>query len=483
MEMTLYEQRFIMKQNFSQCSFGELLARYMSQKNRSEDEVASQIAAKEEKGLKLVDEWLNDRFENLRSKHIVQLSLFFGLTDEQENEWFCSAGFRGRFCKLLDFYMYKKGIKNCQLATQLGVAPITVTRWIDEIVKRPGCESVGEAANILGLTPKQRYEFFLSTGCAPVEPFERDDENTNKITPTEKINKNEVLERSQPIMPIPGIPISHPCQFFGRADVLQRVRRAWNQPTALQHVAIIGKRRSGKTSFLKYLPLIAQVPPTDLRSDQPQGWNDWLPQDFQFAFVDFQLAVMSQPESLLSNILTQLNLKIPTPCNLITFSNTLDEQLKKPTVILMDEVGAGLRSPDLDAVFWSNMRALGNNCAGGKLGLVVTAHESLHKLATDSSKESPFFNIFGQIAHLKPLTEKEAQDLVNSFSLSLTEEDTDWILQNSGCWPALIQLICNERLQALESDTGDNWKDEALDRIEPFLGLRGQNNSFNLAPA
>ena len=150
----------------------------------------------------------------------------------------------------------------------------------------------------------------------------------------------------------------------------------------------------------------------------------------------------------------------------------LDEQLTQPTVMLFDEIGAGLQSTDLDQMFWSNMRALGNNCANGKLGFVVSAHEPIQTLAKDSAKESPFFNIFGHTVYLKPLMENEAIVLINSFSDSLSIADIDWIQEKSGGWPALLQLLCDSRLRTLEEgDNSDAWKVEGLERIEPFLDL------------
>jgi hypothetical protein len=369
--------------------------------------------------------------------------------------------FTHSFGRLLAQFMHDKSFNSHKLAKKIGVAPISVNRWINEEVTNPRCENVVEIINTLKLTDDDGDQLLLSAGCRP--------RNSRLKIHSQVIH--ELPEKPEPL-PLPGIPTSHPAQFFGHTDVLKRVRRAWLQPAALQHIAIIGDRRRGKTSLLKYLQYVNQIPATDLRLDQPQGWNDWLPTDFQFAFVDFQLATMSQPESLLSNILKQLNLPVPKQCDLINFSTVLDDLLDKPTVILMDEIGSGLQATDLDAIFWSNMRALGNNCADGRLGFVVTAHEPIHQIAKDNRKESPFFNIFGHTVHLKPLTEIEAQDLINSFSNALTPEETNWLIQNSGCWPALLQILCDERIHALDSaETTDNWKAEALKRIEPFLYL------------
>ncbi|MDM8559314.1 helix-turn-helix domain-containing protein [Candidatus Parabeggiatoa sp. HSG14] len=371
------------------------------------------------------------------------------------------------FGQLLAKHMNNKNLNCNSLSRKNGVSRVTVSRWLNED-NMPRCENVEDTAKALKLPKDEIDELLLSAGC---QPHNRLSFDSSPLFETKKRLGQKVPKKPE-LLPIPGIPIFHPCQFFGRSAMLKRIRRAWQQSLALQHVAVIGDRRSGKTSLLKYLQSVTQVPLKDLCSGQPQGWGNWQPKDFQFAFVDFQLPVMCQPESLLIHILKQLNLEIPTPCDPMNFSIVLDEQLDKPTIILMDEIGAGLRSPDLDATFWGNMRAFGNNCADGQLGFVVSAHEPLHKLAKESNKDSPFFNIFGQSIRFEAFTEGEARNLIDSFSLSLTIENTEWMLQKSGCWPALLQLLCDERQYALsEGDTSDNWKDEGLERIEPFLYL------------
>jgi hypothetical protein len=457
-----------------QRKFGELLARYLNERNCYDSDLANEINVLPE----FVDQWLNEKLHSLKGKHVAKLVRFFELTDDQEDELLATSGCRRAFGKLLEFYMCKNGFSSNALARQIGVPTITVCRWVNEAVRSPRCESVKEVANalnILTLPPQKVVDFFLLANCAP--PIETKTvveviENNDVAAKIDRENQDEMPAEIIKPIPIPGIPISHPCQFFGRLDILKRLRRAWQQPSALQHVAIIGKRRSGKTSLLKYLQYISKTPPMELRSGQPQGWNGWLPRNFQFVFIDFQYFLMTKPANLLSHILDKLNLPKPNNCDLINFSQVLDEHLTKPTVMLFDEIGAGLQAPDLDATFWSNMRALGNNCADGKLGFVVTAHEPIQTLAKDNRKESPFFNIFGHTVHLKPLAKTEALELINGFARPLPAADTDWLLQNSGGWPALLQLLCDARLHALEEgNNGDKWKTEGLERTEPFVEL------------
>jgi hypothetical protein len=82
---------------------------------------------------------------------------------------------------------------------------------------------------------------------------------------------------------------------------------------------------------------------------------------------------------------------------------------------------------------------------------------------------SPFFNIFGYTAVLPPLTEAEARQLIASSPIPFSAADVAWLLQQSGCWPMPLQILCRERLMALEEgETGGAWRAEALRQIEPF---------------
>jgi hypothetical protein len=67
--------------------------------------------------------------------------------------------------------------------------------------------------------------------------------------------------------------ITHPRHFFGRQKELKRLFDLLKRHP-LQNAAIIGKRRSGKTSLLHYLKNITTTPPEQLRSGQK---SDWLP--------------------------------------------------------------------------------------------------------------------------------------------------------------------------------------------------------------
>lgn len=272
---------------------------------------------------------------------------------------------------------------------------------------------------------------------------------------------------------IVGPPIIDPRYFFGRAYEINRIFGLWRR-FPLQNVAVIGKRRSGKTSLLHYIKNIILADPGRLRPGQK---SDWLPQPerYRWVFVDFQDARMCSRERLMRYLLTRLGMPVPNPCDLNNFLDTICEHLRRSTLltlILMDEINAALASPELDQQFWGSLRSLCTNLTGGKLAFMLTSDELPARIALERGKPSPFFNIFGHTFQLKPFTESEARDLINSSPRPFSEADIEWLLSQSGRWPCLLQLLCHIRLTALEyGETGDDWKADGIRQLAPYWYL------------
>lgn len=275
---------------------------------------------------------------------------------------------------------------------------------------------------------------------------------------------------------ITGTPITDPRYFFGRNYELKRLFNLLKRHP-LQNAAIIGKKRSGKTSLLHYLKNITTTSTENLRLNQK---SDWLPhpENYKWIFVDFQDQRMANRERLLSYILESLGMKVPNPCNLDYFMDLVSENLHNPTVILLDEIGVGLqRCPELDDGFWECLRSLATNSTDGNLAFVLATHSSPVELAHNTGHSSPFFNIFGYTATLGALTEAEARELIASSPIPFTDEDVEWILMQSGRFPLLLQIICMERLFSLEDgDNSDDWQEKGLRQIQPFAHLLDTQN-------
>ncbi|MCA9937142.1 MAG: hypothetical protein KC418_00760 [Anaerolineales bacterium] len=264
---------------------------------------------------------------------------------------------------------------------------------------------------------------------------------------------------------IAGPPILRPRDFFGREWELKQIFHRL-QGGMLQHVAVMGARRSGKTSLLHYLRQITTASTPSLRPDQRQ---DWLPhpQHYRWVFVDFQDSRMLRQSTFLGYLMDQLEIPRPEPCELNTFMEAVSENLHMPAILLLDKIEAALASPELDMPFWWNLRSLVTNQTGGNLGIVVTSHKQPVELAQDYGKPSPFFNIFGYAINLGPLRETEARALIASSPVPFAAEDTAWILEQSKGWPALLQILCAIRLIALETGQHDQlWREDGLRQIK-----------------
>jgi DNA-binding SARP family transcriptional activator len=269
-----------------------------------------------------------------------------------------------------------------------------------------------------------------------------------------------------------GLPVTAPRQFFGRERELRRVLGLWRR-FPLQNVTVVGQKRSGKTSLLHYLMNVTQTPKEELRPGQR---SDWLPhpERFRWVLVDFQDARMGNRDRLLSHILNNLELPAPDSCDLDTFMDVVSRLLHSPAVILMDEIGAGLASPELDESFWWSLRSLVSHQTGGNLAFVLTAHTSPAELAQDHGKPSPFFNIFHAL-ELGPFTDAEARELIDSSPRAFAPSDVAWILDQSGRWPCLLQILCHVCLASLEEGRADDgWREEGLRQTAPFRYLLGR---------
>lgn len=363
------------------------------------------------------------------------------------------------FAELLETYIKRSDISIADFATKINLRRDLIVEWMTDNVCLPlERDEVLRCASYLSLSPKECDELLLTAGF-PAQP------KAQPVPPPSNWTIPLTTRHSSPF--VIGPPITDPRQFFGREYIVKRIFDVWKY-TPLQHIAIVGLKRSGKTSLLHYLRRIIDTPTDKLRPGQR---NNWLIPGYQWVFVDFQDPRMCYQESLLRYILIEIDMPVPEPCDLVSFIEILDQYLDIPTVILFDEIHAGFTFPDLDEQFWGGMRSLGS----GKLGFLLTSHQPPEEILFDDNKPSPFFNIFGHVFHLEPFTEAEALELINSSPQPFENKDIEWIMAQSGRWPALLQILCYSRLTALEENRQDNsWQTEALQRMKPYRYLLKQ---------
>ncbi len=271
---------------------------------------------------------------------------------------------------------------------------------------------------------------------------------------------------------IAGPPITNPAQFFGRERILRRIFNLLRK-RPLQNAAIIGPRRSGKTSLLHYIKRITMTEAGQLRAGQR---GDWLPNPemYQWIFIDFQDPRLGKRRYLMEQLLQGMGLPVPEECTIESFLDVVSEGLSQPTIILFDEIGVAIeRYAQLDDAFWESLRSLATNYVDGNLAFILASHASPDSLAQHSGLGSPFFNIFGYSATLGQFKEDEARELLADAPLPFAEEDVAWILAESDCWPLLVQILGRERLLALEEgDVGEEWREDGRLQIASFKHVR-----------
>jgi polyhydroxyalkanoate synthesis regulator phasin len=136
----------------------------------------------------------------------------------------------------------------------------------------------------------------------------------------------------------------------------------------------------------------------------------------------------------------------------------------------MDRIDVGLKAPKLNYQFWWGIRSLVTNGTNGNLGLLL-ASPQLPTQAIPSgcdNQPSPFLNIIAQIVKLGPLTDEEARELLQQTPQPFDDADKKWILKESRRWPALLQVLLDARLRAIDEmqSGGRLEKKEGLERIK-----------------
>ncbi len=322
----------------------------------------------------------------------------------------------------------------------------------------PGYSTV---KNFFGGKPIDRLNF--------IELSERLGLNPEGIAAVEADGKTEAGFEESPF--VVGPPITKPRQFFGRERELRRLFGLIKR-LPLQNAAIIGARRSGKTSLLLYLMNICTTPGAELRPGQR---NDWLsqPERYCWVYVDFQDAKVQSRVGLMSCLLEGMGLawRDGAEPSLEQFMDVVSRELRRPTVVLMDEVGAAMsRCAELDDGFWESLRALATTQTNGLLGFVLATAENPVELAKGTGHSSPFFNIFGYSAQLGPLTEDEAEDLMGAVEPVIPAEEMAWIYEKSLGWPVVLQTLVREYLMAQE-ELEIEWRQEAEAQIKDYSHL------------
>jgi hypothetical protein len=202
----------------------------------------------------------------------------------------------------------------------------------------------------------------------------------------------------------PDAPVRDPAEFVGQAGLVRRVfsRIGAERP---QSVAVIGGRRSGKTSLLAF------VSDDGVRGRflEPAG-------RYLFVHPCRDCGAAPDPERFLASLLELLPEGTGGDGNRYEAVRRAIERLHgagRRLVVLLDDFHLVTGSSRFPLEFFSFLRSMANNY---NLAYVTTSFLELQKLcAVKDVQESPFFNIFTNL-HLGMLTAAEAAGLFSRLS-------------------------------------------------------------------
>jgi hypothetical protein len=273
-----------------------------------------------------------------------------------------------------------------------------------------------------------------------------------------------------------GRAIRDPAMFVGRR---QEVQEVFQCILSGADCVIVGERRIGKSSLLRYIADPTVTGKNGLEVERfvfvyfnCQGfpnvtWSElWalLLSDLQGqladqAFGDYMTGVRSKAEITMHD-LSQL------------FQHLNDQG--KNAILLFDEFGAATSNPNLNKDFYGGLRYLSNNL---RVNYIVTTQRPLLELqyAYPETMTSPFFNTFHRVT-LGPFTPEDVTTLLDTAladtDVTFTSDDRRFIDRMAGRHPFFTQMAAYHLFAA--------YVNEYLRRQEvysPWVTQRLRDNS------
>ncbi len=252
-----------------------------------------------------------------------------------------------------------------------------------------------------------------------------------------------------------GNPISDPGRFFGRQREVEQVFSRLRNPEH-ESSSLVGGRRVGKTSLLKYLAH------PEVRSRY--GLD---PGQYTFVYVDLQMLDDStMPERLWQHWLGKISKVCPDdelknrfleaqeagPIDNFALADLFDavDAKGQHIVLLLDEFEKVTANPNFDTGFFYGLRSL---AIQHNLSLVTSSrHELIELTHSEAIRSSPFFNIFANI-NVGLFSQAEARTLMASSlagtPVAFTEADIETLLRVGGRYPFFLQAACHFLFEAI----------------------------------
>jgi len=255
---------------------------------------------------------------------------------------------------------------------------------------------------------------------------------------------------------IRGVPVP-PKLFYGYTKEIRQFYQALMGPV-MQPIRVLGLRRSGKTSFLRYVS-----------SELGRKSNPYLTESGDFTFVYIDLQSIYTPAQFYSHVISAIWKRTSYPDAAIPdeipnaryfvgwIEKLIDVKENLHLVVLLDEFDTLAAQGEFDPNFFGLLRSMASSSDFATRFTWVTASlQDLHTLSLNQSEMvniSPFWNIFLPTPIiLGGFDWDETNNLISSPALSqnvaFSKEEMLEIYRIAGGLPFLIQVVAGEWFEA-----------------------------------
>lgn len=251
-----------------------------------------------------------------------------------------------------------------------------------------------------------------------------------------------------------GGAIKDPRHFSGRQEQVAELFQAIHGTAS---VSVVGERRIGKSSLLRYIANPAVTRKNDLPSNRYfiycdlRGFGDMTPSQFWRLLLERAWFILDD-ETLSRDVLrtrAQESIELSDIFGLVQSF----ERHKKHLVLLLDGFDAVTQNPHFDVNFFGGLRNLVNNFS---LSFILASQRPLANLryAHPEVRTSSFFNVFRPLtlgglnpAQVDALLERALQD----SEIRFTPADRTFIDHVAGPQPYFVQMAAHYVFEAYNS--------------------------------
>lgn len=282
---------------------------------------------------------------------------------------------------------------------------------------------------------------------------------------------------------IVGSPISDPKRYYrSKAQVREFFNRVLGPQ--LNCLAIMGARRSGKTSFIKLLcnPRIRQEYLTAAENQSLVLVNLNLQSGITNAAQFYRYIVLKTGEATLQHGdpgETHFNVQSSISAEYMTsFFNRIQQKGWK-YILFLDEFEKLGQDPSFDITFFNLLRSISYD-SDGKIAWVTSSyrHPSTIQPEHGSQPGSPFFGLFNQYITMGSLSPEEARSLIREPAeeaeqpLNYKKEEIDYLIGLAGLMPLPLQaaasVFYNHSIDGRRKDARNEIKNEFSRDMDSF---------------